>query len=233
MASVPSSRDTVSGVGLGRPRGPADDLRLGSWPACRRTRRRRVVGNAVPGRRCGRPVVRRPGPHPDGTGAGRAGPPCRGSAAVGVHRGPQGRLPDRADLFRRVESARPRGLRGRRRGAEGRRQSTAVLGGLLGVASEIIALSLGSSPQSLHGGLVVLSGSYVAAGTDAERAGLVSAADALIAATNTVSWAGILTAAAILVLSADSWAEANSAGPSPLWGCSPAPLASSARRFGR
>lgn len=81
-------------------------------------------------------------------------------------------------------------------------KSTAVLGGLLGVASEIIALALGSSPQSLHGGLVVLSDSYVAAGTDAERAALASAADALIAATNAVSWAGILTAAAILVLSA-------------------------------
>jgi hypothetical protein len=81
-------------------------------------------------------------------------------------------------------------------------KSIAVLGGLLGVASEIIALALGSSPQSLHGGLVVLSGASVAAGTDAERAGLVAAADALIAATNAVSWAGILTAAAILVLSA-------------------------------
>jgi hypothetical protein len=81
-------------------------------------------------------------------------------------------------------------------------KSIAVLGGLLGVASEIIALSLGSSPQSLHGGLVVLSESYVTAGTDAERAGIVSAADALIAATNAVSWAGILTAAAILVLAA-------------------------------
>jgi hypothetical protein len=81
-------------------------------------------------------------------------------------------------------------------------KSTALLGGLLGVASEIIALALGSSPQSLHGGLVVLSDAYAAAGSDAERAGLVSAADALIAATNAVSWAGILTAAAILVLSA-------------------------------
>lgn len=81
-------------------------------------------------------------------------------------------------------------------------KSTAVLGGLLGVASETIALALGSSPQSLHGGLVVLSNSYATASTDAERAGLVGAADALIAATNSVSWAGILTAAAILVLSA-------------------------------
>lgn len=81
-------------------------------------------------------------------------------------------------------------------------KTAAVLGGLLGVASEIIALVLGSSPQSLHGGLVILSDSWVAAGTEAERAGLVSAADALIAVTNAVSWAGILTAAAILVLSA-------------------------------
>ncbi len=96
----------------------------------------------------------------------------------------------------------PCGLRGRCGRGEGVDKSIAAVGGLLGVASEIIALALGSSPQSLHGGLVVLSDSYAAAGTDAERAGLVSAADALIAATNAVSWAGILTAAAILVLSA-------------------------------
>ena len=81
-------------------------------------------------------------------------------------------------------------------------KSVAVMGGLFGVASEVIALALGSSPQSLHGGLVVLSNTYQAAGGDAERAELVSAADALIAATNAVSWAGILTAVAILLLSA-------------------------------
>ncbi|GAB3767361.1 hypothetical protein GCM10027600_19100 [Nocardioides ginsengisegetis] len=80
-------------------------------------------------------------------------------------------------------------------------RSMAAVGGLLGVASEVIALALGSSPQSLHGGLVVLSNSYAEARTDAERAGIVSAADALIAATNAVSWAGILTATGILVLS--------------------------------
>ena len=79
-------------------------------------------------------------------------------------------------------------------------KSIAAIGGLFGVASEVIALALGSSPQSLHGGLVVLSNSYLDAG-DAERAGLVGAAEALIAATNAVSWAGILTAAAILLLS--------------------------------
>ena len=80
-------------------------------------------------------------------------------------------------------------------------QSIAAIGGLFGIASEVIALALGSSPQSLHGGLVVLSNTYQAAGGATERAGLVSAAEALIAATNAVSWAGILTAAAILLLS--------------------------------
>lgn len=79
--------------------------------------------------------------------------------------------------------------------------SRAVVGGLLGVVSETIALALGSSPQSLHGGLVVLSNSYATARTDTERSEITAAARALIAATNAVSWAGILTAAAILVLS--------------------------------
>lgn len=80
-------------------------------------------------------------------------------------------------------------------------RSAAAIGGLFGVTSETIALALGSSPQSLHGGLVVLSNSYLSADTDAERMTLVSAAEALIAATNAVSWAGVLTAAAILILS--------------------------------
>lgn len=80
-------------------------------------------------------------------------------------------------------------------------KSLAAIGGLFGIASETIALALGSSPQSLHGGLVVLSDGYATASTDARRAGLASAAEALIAATNAVSWAGILTAAAILILS--------------------------------
>jgi hypothetical protein len=80
-------------------------------------------------------------------------------------------------------------------------KSIAAIGGLFGIASEVIALALGSSPQSLHGGLVVLGNAYQDAGGDSERASLASAADALIAATNAVSWAGILTAAAILLLS--------------------------------
>lgn len=84
-------------------------------------------------------------------------------------------------------------------------KTLAAVGGLFGIASETIALALGSSPQSLHGGLVVLADSYASAGTDVERAGLASAAEALIAATNAVSWAGILTAAAILLLSMVMW----------------------------
>ncbi|MFD0864214.1 hypothetical protein ACFQ06_00115 [Tessaracoccus lubricantis] len=83
-------------------------------------------------------------------------------------------------------------------------RSLALVGGLLGVASETIALALGSSPQSLHGGLVVLSDAYATAGTE-QQASLVAAAEALIAATNAVSWAGILTAGAILVLSCVMW----------------------------
>ncbi|WP_341230841.1 hypothetical protein [Nocardioides salarius] len=80
-------------------------------------------------------------------------------------------------------------------------KSVAAIGGLLGIVSEVIALATASSPQSLHGGLVLLSGSYAEAGTEAERAALASSADALIAATNAVGWGGVLTAAAILVLS--------------------------------
>lgn len=80
-------------------------------------------------------------------------------------------------------------------------KSIAAIGALFGIGSEIIALALGSSPQSLHGGLVILADSYAAAGTDPQRAALASSADTLIAATNAVSWAGILTAAAILLLS--------------------------------
>lgn len=80
-------------------------------------------------------------------------------------------------------------------------KSVAAIGALFGIGSEIIALALGSSPQSLHGGLVVLADGYATAATDSQRASLASSADTLIAATNAVSWAGILTAAAILLLS--------------------------------
>jgi hypothetical protein len=81
----------------------------------------------------------------------------------------------------------------------------ALIGGLFGVASEITALGVGSSPQSLNGGLVVLSTAYRSATTADERAGLASAADAMIATTNSMPWAGVLTAAGILVLSLVAW----------------------------
>lgn len=87
----------------------------------------------------------------------------------------------------------------------GSSRSLAALGGLFGVASETIALAVGSSPQSLHGGLIVLSDRYVVAATAAQRAELASAAEALIAAANAMPWAGILTAAGILVLSLAMW----------------------------
>lgn len=80
-------------------------------------------------------------------------------------------------------------------------KSAAAIGGLFGIASEVIALALGSSPQSLHGGLVLLSDAYALAQDEAERIALAGSADTLIALTNAVSWGGVMTAAAILVLS--------------------------------
>lgn len=86
----------------------------------------------------------------------------------------------------------------------------ALLGGLLGVGSEITALAVGSSPQSLNGGLVTLSDAYRSSTGADQRAGLAHAADAIIATTNAMPWAGVLTAAAILVLSLAMWS-----GPFP------------------
>lgn len=80
-------------------------------------------------------------------------------------------------------------------------RSVALLGGVLGTVSETVALAVGSSPQSLHGGLVVLSDAYLVADSDARRASLVTAAEGLIATANGMPWAGVLTAAAILTLS--------------------------------
>jgi hypothetical protein len=62
--------------------------------------------------------------------------------------------------------------------------SLAFLGAMFGVTSEAVGLAVGASPQSLHGGLLLLSGAYAKAATDTERAGLVSAAEALIALAN-------------------------------------------------
>jgi len=95
-------------------------------------------------------------------------------------------------------------------------KSMALIGGLFGVASEITALAVGSSPQSLNGGLVVLSTAYQSATTADERAGLASAADAIIATTNAMPWAGVLTAAGILVLSLVAWRGPVPAGVAAL-----------------
>ena len=84
-------------------------------------------------------------------------------------------------------------------------KSVALIGGLVGVASEITAFGVGSSPQSLHGGLVTLSTAYESATSAEERAGLASAAEAIISTTNSMPWAGVLTAAGILVLSLVAW----------------------------
>ena len=80
-------------------------------------------------------------------------------------------------------------------------RSLAALGGLIGIASEVVALSLGSSPQSLSGSLVYLSDQYGAAATDVQRASLAGAAEGFLASANAVSSAGILTALGILALS--------------------------------
>ena len=80
-------------------------------------------------------------------------------------------------------------------------KSWALLGGLVGITSEIVALSLGSSPQSLSGGLVYLSDQYILTAVESQRMALAIAAEGLLAGANAVSSAGILTAVAILILS--------------------------------
>ena len=77
----------------------------------------------------------------------------------------------------------------------------AALGGLVGIVSEIVALALGGSPESLHGGLVYLSNQYVLASSEIQRLAISTAAESLIAMVNSVSSAGVLTALAILLLS--------------------------------
>ena len=78
--------------------------------------------------------------------------------------------------------------------------SQALIGGLIGIASEIVALAVLSSPQSLHAGLVVLAADYAQADVFL-RSSLEAAALALAASANTVTPAGIMTALAILILS--------------------------------
>ncbi len=79
-------------------------------------------------------------------------------------------------------------------------RSLAAIGALVGIASEVVALALGSSPPSLSSPLFLLAGQYAAAG-EAGRGALATAAQALAANANAVSAAGILTALGILLLS--------------------------------
>jgi hypothetical protein len=84
---------------------------------------------------------------------------------------------------------------------KGVNKSLAAIGGLIGIGSEIMALSLNGSPQSLHGALVHLSGQYLAASTDAQRLALTTAAEGFIASANGLNFVGFLTALGILLLS--------------------------------
>ena len=80
-------------------------------------------------------------------------------------------------------------------------RNLAAIGALFGIVSEILALALNSSPPSLNGELVYLSGQYAAAATDAQRVALATAAEGFLASANAVSAPGILTALGILLLS--------------------------------
>ncbi|MBB5234692.1 small-conductance mechanosensitive channel [Deinococcus budaensis] len=80
-------------------------------------------------------------------------------------------------------------------------RSFAALGGLIGIASEIVALAYNSSPPSLNGGLLLLSDQFVATTDPARRSALATAAEGLMAVSNAVNAAGILTALGIGLIS--------------------------------
>jgi hypothetical protein len=72
---------------------------------------------------------------------------------------------------------------------------------LIAIASEITALAVNSSPQSLNAALILLSDQYTAATADAQRLALATAAESLIATTNAVNPAGIMLELGILIMS--------------------------------
>ncbi len=80
-------------------------------------------------------------------------------------------------------------------------KSLAAIGALIAIASQIIGLAYNSSPQSLNGALVLLSGQYMAATTAVQRAAFATAAESLIAMANAVSASGILFSIGILIIS--------------------------------
>ena len=83
---------------------------------------------------------------------------------------------------------------------KGADKGLAAIGGAIGIASEVAALSLNGSPQSLHGGLWHMSGQYVTA-SEPQRLALSTAAEALIASANGLNFVGFSTALAILLVS--------------------------------
>ena len=80
-------------------------------------------------------------------------------------------------------------------------KSLAALAGLIGIASQIVALALASSPQSLSGQLIYLSNQYSNSLTSSQSMAIISAAEGFLATANAVSWAGPLTGAAIMLFS--------------------------------
>lgn len=78
--------------------------------------------------------------------------------------------------------------------------SLALLGATFGIASEVAAFAVGSSPPSLSWGLVELASRYAAANGPAREA-LAAAAEILATNVNAVSLIGVLTAIGILIIS--------------------------------
>jgi hypothetical protein len=80
-------------------------------------------------------------------------------------------------------------------------KSLTAIAALIAIASEVTALAVNSSPQSLNAALILLSDQYTAATGDAQRLAFASAAESLIATTNAVNPAGIMLEVGILIMS--------------------------------
>jgi uncharacterized protein DUF4386 len=80
-------------------------------------------------------------------------------------------------------------------------KSYAAIAAVVAIASQVVGLAFNGSPPSLNGGLVYLSGEYVAATTAAQHTAFATAAEGLIAVTNAVNSAGILFEVGILIIS--------------------------------
>ena len=80
-------------------------------------------------------------------------------------------------------------------------KSLAAIGALIAITSQIIGLAYNSSPQSLNGGLVILSSQYMEATSAIQKAAYAAAAESLMAVANSVSASGILFSIGILIIS--------------------------------